>query len=82
MERALPATNFANPRSSVYRPVALKDQDRGLGGGKFQRRKSLPSEMPKLEPMTSRTAPMELAPTIEDQYAAVEAASRKRSRTA
>jgi hypothetical protein len=79
MERALPAINFTSPCSSVYDPVALKDQ---LGGGKLKRGKSPLPEMPNLEPMTSRTAPMDLAPTLEDQYAAVEAAPRKRSPTA
>jgi hypothetical protein len=79
MERALPAINFASPCSSVYGPVALKDQ---LSGGKLKWGKSFPPEMPNLEPMTSRTAQMDLALTLEDQYTAVEVPPRKRSRTA
>lgn len=79
VERALPATGFASPCSSVYSPVAFKDQ---LGGGKLKRGKSPPSEMPNLEPTTSRRAAVDLAPSLDDQYAAVEVGPRKRSRTA
>jgi hypothetical protein len=79
MERALPAINFASPCSSVYGPVALKDQ---LSGGKLKRVKSPAPEKPNLEPMTSRTALMDHALTLENQYVAVEVPPRKRSRTA
>jgi hypothetical protein len=51
MERALPAINFPSPCSSVYSPVALKNQ---LSGGKLKRGKSPPLPPPRRSPTSSR----------------------------